>query len=52
MGTRRSLPANRNCKLLRDVRNPAVERALSEDSRLVVNALIRKYGKPESIRVE
>jgi CRISPR-associated endonuclease Csn1 len=46
-----SLPANRNCKLLRDVRNPAVERALSE-LRLVVNALIRKYGKPESIRVE
>lgn len=46
-----SLPANHNCKLLRDVRNPAVERALSE-LRLVVNALIRKYGKPESIRVE
>ena len=45
------LPANHECRLLRDVRNPAVERALSE-LRLVVNALIRKYGKPESIRVE
>ncbi len=45
------LPANHNCKLLRDVRNPAVTRALSE-LRLVVNALVRKYGKPESVRVE
>lgn len=46
-----SLPAKHKCNRLRDVRNPAVERALSE-LRLVVNALIRKYGKPESIRVE
>jgi CRISPR-associated endonuclease Csn1 len=46
-----SLPANHNCKLLRDVRNPAVVRALSE-LRLVVNALIRRYGKPKSVHVE
>ncbi|MCL2117310.1 MAG: type II CRISPR RNA-guided endonuclease Cas9, partial [Planctomycetaceae bacterium] len=34
-----------------DPRNPVVTRALTE-LRKVVNALIRKYGKPETIRVE
>ena len=33
------------------IRNPAVERALTE-LRKVVNALIREYGKPAEIRVE
>ena len=33
------------------MRNPAVARSLSE-LRLVVNCLIRKFGKPEQIRVE
>ena len=34
-----------------DIRNPIVSRALSE-MRKVVNAIIRKYGKPALIRVE
>jgi len=34
-----------------DVRNPAVERALTE-VRKVVNALVREHGKPASIRIE
>lgn len=34
-----------------DVRNPAVCRALTE-LRKVVNAIIRRYGKPEKIRIE
>ena len=34
-----------------ELRNPAVERALTE-VRKVVNALLRKYGKPYSIRIE
>jgi CRISPR-associated endonuclease Csn1 len=36
---------------LRDIRNPSVRRALNE-LRKVVNNLIRKYGKPDRIRVE
>jgi CRISPR-associated endonuclease Csn1 len=34
-----------------DIRNPAVIRALTE-LRKVVNALIKKYGKPQSIHIE
>jgi CRISPR-associated endonuclease Csn1 len=34
-----------------ELRNPAVERALTE-VRKVVNAILRKYGKPHSIRIE
>lgn len=34
-----------------DIKNPAVIRALTE-TRKVVNALIRKHGKPDTIRVE
>ncbi len=34
-----------------DIRNPIVQRTLSE-LRRVVNAVIRKYGKPDLIRVE
>jgi CRISPR-associated endonuclease Csn1 len=34
-----------------ELRNPAVERALTE-VRKVVNAILRKYGKPYSIRIE
>ena len=45
------LPANHECKLFRNLRNPAVERALSE-LRAVVNAVIREYGKPRLIRIE
>jgi len=45
------LPPNHQCALLRNLRNPAVERALSE-LRTVVNALIRQYGKPSRIHVE
>lgn len=36
---------------IKDLRNPAVCRALTE-LRKVVNAIIRKYGKPELIRIE
>jgi CRISPR-associated endonuclease Csn1 len=35
----------------RDLRNPAVTRALTE-VRKVVNALVAKYGKPAAIRIE
>ncbi|OHB66451.1 MAG: type II CRISPR RNA-guided endonuclease Cas9 [Planctomycetes bacterium RBG_13_63_9] len=45
------LPAGRQCSMLRNLRNPAVARALGE-LRKVVNALIRKYGMPRSIRIE
>lgn len=45
------LPAKQKCALLRDLRNPAVARALSE-LRKVVNALIRRYGRPREIHVE
>ena len=45
------VPPNHACVLLRNLRNPAVERALSE-LRTVVNGLIRKYGKPRQIHVE
>lgn len=34
-----------------DIRNPAVMRALTE-LRKVVNAIVRRYGKPECIRIE
>jgi len=46
-----TLPAQHNCAVLRDLRNPAVARALSE-MRKVVNALIRRCGKPREIHVE
>ena len=46
-----TLPARDNCDVLRALRNPAVERALSE-LRKVVNTLLGIYGKPSSIRVE
>lgn len=36
---------------LTSLRNPAVERALTE-VRKVVNALVREYGKPSEIRIE
>lgn len=36
---------------LKDIRNPAVRRSLSE-LRKVVNALIRRYGKPMEIHIE
>jgi len=36
---------------LKTLRNPAVERALTE-LRKVVNALIREYGKPTEVRIE
>ena len=36
---------------LKEIRNPAVVRALSE-LRKVVNALIRRHGKPEEIHIE
>jgi CRISPR-associated endonuclease Csn1 len=38
-------------KVLPTLRNPAVERALTE-LRKVVNAIVRKYGKPYEIRIE
>jgi CRISPR-associated endonuclease Csn1 len=34
-----------------DIRNPAVTRALTE-LRKVVNAIVRRYGKPECVRIE
>jgi len=37
--------------VLKDLRNPAVCRALTE-LRKVVNAIVRRYGKPECIRIE
>ncbi|MBN1589086.1 MAG: type II CRISPR RNA-guided endonuclease Cas9 [Pirellulales bacterium] len=45
------LPANHECAALMNLRNPAVARALSE-LRIVVNALIRRHGKPKEIHVE
>lgn len=45
------LPANHECAVLKNLRNPAVARALSE-LRIVVNALIRLHGKPTTIHVE
>ena len=45
------LPANHQCAVLKNLRNPAVARALSE-LRIVVNALIRRYGKPTTVHVE
>jgi CRISPR-associated endonuclease Csn1 len=38
-------------KILPTLRNPAVERAMTE-LRKVVNALVREYGKPHEIRIE
>ena len=38
-------------KQLESLRNPAVERALTE-LRKVVNAIVREYGKPYEIRIE
>ncbi|MBN2473376.1 MAG: type II CRISPR RNA-guided endonuclease Cas9 [Pirellulales bacterium] len=45
------LPANHQTAVLRQLRNPAVARALSE-LRKVVNALIRRYGKPRRVYIE
>ncbi len=45
------LPAKHDCAVLKQLRNPAVERALSE-LRKVINALIRKYGKPSRVYIE
>jgi len=45
------LPPKHECAVLRNLRNPAVERALSE-LRKLINALVRKYGKPAGIHVE
>jgi CRISPR-associated endonuclease Csn1 len=45
------LPAKHDCAVLRNLRNPAVARALSE-LRKIVNALIRRFGKPAAIHVE
>jgi CRISPR-associated endonuclease Csn1 len=39
------------CETAPELRNPAVERALTE-TRKVVNAIIREYGKPYEIRIE
>ncbi len=38
-------------KALPEVRNPAVERALTE-MRKVINAIVRKYDKPAEVRIE
>jgi CRISPR-associated endonuclease Csn1 len=38
-------------KILRNLTNPSVKRSLTE-LRKIVNAVIQKYGKPETIRVE
>ena len=46
-----SLPAKHECAVLRNLRNPAVARALSE-LRKVVNALIGRYGKPVEVHIE
>jgi len=43
------IPPVRN--VLKTLRNPAIERALTE-LRKVVNALIREYGKPSEVRIE
>jgi len=45
------LPANHDCAVLRNPGNPTIARALSE-LRRVVNALLRKYGRPETVRIE
>lgn len=37
--------------LRKDIRNPVVQRALTE-LRKVVNAIVRKYGKPAVVRIE
>lgn len=39
------------CSALKNLRNPAVERALTE-LRKVVNALVREHGKPAEVRIE
>lgn len=44
-------PVSGNLDLPPRLRNPVVQRAMHE-SRKVVNALVRKYGKPAKIRVE
>ena len=52
-----AVPHPRPCRLLpplehvMEVRNPAVERALTE-LRKVVNAIVREYGRPDRIRIE
>lgn len=40
-----------NSDLLEEIRNPIVERSLGE-LRKVINAIIDKYGKPDSIKIE
>ena len=46
-----SLPPVRSKHAVPELRNPAVERALTE-CRKVVNAVIRRFGKPSIVRVE
>ena len=46
-----ALPALRETVVLKHLRNPAVERVLSE-LRKVVNHVIRRHGKPERIYIE
>ncbi|HUT90711.1 MAG TPA: type II CRISPR RNA-guided endonuclease Cas9 [Thermoguttaceae bacterium] len=46
-----TLPAKHECAVLRNLRNPAVARALSE-LRKVVNALVGRYGKPVEVHIE
>ena len=45
------LPPVRDAEVLRALRNPMVERTLTE-MRKVVNGIVRAYGKPEKIVVE
>lgn len=39
------------CRVLSEIRNPAVARALTE-TRKVVNAIVRELGKPHEVRLE
>lgn len=54
-GTRRPSPVHQQlpplCQVMPELRNPLLIRALTE-LRKVVNNLIRKFGKPEFIRIE
>lgn len=45
------LPALTDCSFTKDLRNPSVARALTE-LRKVVNAIVRRWGKPERVHVE
>ena len=39
------------CEVVPDINNPVVLRSLSQ-LRLIVNSVIKKYGKPETVRIE